>query len=127
MNMLWRHRRVWQPLAVLALLSNLVVAPAPLKHTPLVDSVLGLLVLCTAHDAGAAAADSERSKTSPSEHCPACTLAPQPGPAVAIAAASVVYAAPTTAKLSAPATDPLALHLSDGGVRSRAPPASLAA
>jgi DUF2946 family protein len=122
-----RHKRILAWLAIVALLGNAVVAAlyfAPARAAPLVDSILGPLVICTSHGTETVPPDGGSSPHSPSDHCPACTLVAK----IALVVTVVLLA--TAALPALPAVRPvpvrsrrLAVHLGPGGIRSRAPPA----
>jgi hypothetical protein len=131
MRKLRRHRLSAAWLAIVALLGNTLLAAlcvAPAKPTQVVDSILGPLVICTAHGADTAPADGGSSPQSPTGHCPACAVLgkvaviPAPLPVVEATAADL----PRILPAPAPARH-LAAHLGPGHVRSRAPPAAGAA
>lgn len=132
-------------LGVLALLANMLAgaflhsaaahasiasAQAPVSAAPaaIVDPVLGVLPLCHA-DVETAAANGQAPGGHPggsgAGHCPACTLIAKYAVAVALAFQPVTF--PIALRPSQPAArvQPLADHLSLGGIRSRAPPLCL--
>ena len=102
-----------------------VQAPAS-AASALVDPVLGVLPIC--HAGGEAiGAEGQTPADHPgggAGHCPACTLIAKYAVAgLALAFEPVVFTvAPRLPPQSAARTQPLADHLSFGGIRSRAPP-----
>lgn len=119
-----RHQRAWAWLATIALLSNVLVALAPSKAASLVDDILGPLVICTADGAKTAQNRGGTDRHTPSEHCPACTLLAQFVLAVTIILTAIAFPALADAIPTPTGSGLLALHLSLGGIRSRAPPLS---
>lgn len=119
-----RHKRAWAWLAIIALLSNMLVALAPSKAASLVDEILGPLVICTADGAKTAQGDGGSGRHAPPDHCPTCTLLAQFVLAVAVILTAVAFPVLAAAIPTPTGSGPLALHLSLGGIRSRAPPLS---
>ena len=119
-----RHKRTWAWLAIIALLSNVLMALAPSKAASLVDDIFGPLVICTANGAKIPQGDGGSGGRTPSDHCPTCTLLAQ-----FVLAVTVIVTAITFPVLAAAIPTPMdlglfALRLSLGGIRSRAPPLS---
>lgn len=127
MGLLRRHRRVPGWLAIFALLSNVLAMAllAPAAAAPLVDDILGPLVICTADGAKTSLPhDGGSGGQTPSNHCPAClTVAPY-ALAVAIVLTAIVFPQPHAAKPTRLQSRSPAVQLALGGVRSRAPPHS---
>ena len=122
-----RHKRVLGWLAAIALLGNMLVAAllVPSMATALVDDVLGPIVICTADGAkGAPEGGSGSGGHAPSNHCPACVTVAQFALVVAIVLTAVVFPLLPAARPARLQACSLALHLSLGGIRSRAPPLS---
>jgi len=119
-----RHKRIPGWIAILALLSNVLAAPSlvPSMAASLVDDVLGPLVICTADGAQATPGHGGSGGHTPANHCPACVTVAQFVLAVTIILTAIAFsllpaARPTRLQLRSPA-----VHVSLGGVRSRAPP-----
>jgi hypothetical protein len=105
--------------------SALGAQPPAAAASTIVDPVLGVLPIC--HSGGEAiGTDGQTPAGHPgggSGHCPACTLIAKYAVALALAFEPVVFAAaPLLPQQPAARTQPLADHLSLGGIRSRAPP-----
>jgi hypothetical protein len=114
-------------LGVMALLGNVMAGafgyvPAK-KMAPVVDEILGALVICTSDGAQDASHGGGLPIHNPADHCPACvTLAK-----VALATALILLAVIAFPLPVAPRSVPirsrrLAPRLSLGGIGSRAPP-----
>ena len=131
-------------LGVLALLANMLAgaflhsaaahASAPSAQAQvsaaspaLVDPVLGVLPIC---HSGAETLEADGSAPaghpggSGAGHCPACTLIAKYAVAIALAFEPVTFSIVLLPSQPAARTQPLADHLSFGGIRSRAPPLS---
>ena len=120
-----RHRRVTGWFAALALLGNMLAMAfvGPSAAVTRVDDLLGTVVICTAD--GAKVLPGEGPDHSRAQHCPACTLLAPVALAVAIAFITIDFppalsTRPTILQPRAPA-----VHVSLGGIRSRAPPLSV--
>jgi hypothetical protein len=101
----------------------MLAALAPAKTLPLVDDILGALVICTAHGAQATQdAGGPEPPPGPASHCPACTLIPQFALAVTLLATAIAFAPPPGARRMPSQSRPMAFHIGPGGIRSRAPP-----
>jgi hypothetical protein len=111
-------------LAAVALLSNMLAMAflAPSTAVALVDDALGPVIICTAD--GAKTAPGEGGGHSSSQHCPACTLLAPFAHAVAIAVTAANFPPPLSARPALQLPPSPAVHLSLGGIRSRAPPLS---
>ena len=106
--------------------SALGAQPPAAAASTIVDPVLGVLPIC--HAGGEAIGAEEQTPAGHpgggAGHCPACTLITK----VAVAALALTFepvvfaAAPLLPPQPAARTQPLADHLSLGGIRSRAPP-----
>jgi amino acid transporter len=119
-----RHKRILGWLAIIALLSNVLASPSlvPSMAASFVDDVLGQLVICTADGAKTTPGHGGSGGHAPANHCPACVTVAQFVLAVAIILTAIAFALspaarPTRLQLPSPA-----VHVSLGGVRSRAPP-----
>jgi hypothetical protein len=93
----------------------------------IVDPVLGVLPICHS-GVEAPAADEQAPAGHPggsgAGHCPACTLIAKYAVAIALAFEPITFTVALLASPPAARTQPLADHLSLGGIRSRAPPLS---
>jgi hypothetical protein len=122
-----RHRRGLGWFAAIALLGNMLVAAllVPSMAAALVDDVLGPMVICTADGAkGAPEGGSGSGGHTPSNHCPACVTVAQFALAVATILTAIAFPLPPAARPIRLPSHSLALHLSLGGIHSRAPPLS---
>jgi hypothetical protein len=93
------------------------------KTSPIVDAVLGAIVICTADGASADGHGGAPPVHDPSRHCPACLMFAK----VALAVALVLLAIGAFALMPPPRpagsrTPRAAASLSLGGIGSRAPP-----
>jgi hypothetical protein len=124
--MLRKSRRGWAWLGIMALLGNVMVgafgyAPAK-KMVPVVDEILGALVICTS-DGAKDASHGGSPIHNPSDHCPACvTLAKVALAAALILLAVIAFPLPVAARLVPARSRRPAPRLSLGGIGSRAPP-----
>src|SRR5262245_25455693 len=120
-----RHRRVMSWLAAIALLSNALAmaAFAPSTAGALVDAILGPVVLCTADGAKVGAnGGSGSGEHGAADHCAACITVSQFTLFVAILVSIIAFPLRPAARPARHRSFSLALHLSLGGVRPRAPP-----
>jgi len=119
-----RHKRILGWIAIVALLSNVLASPslAPATTASLVDDVLGPLVICTADGAQAAPGHGGSGGHAPANHCPACVTVAQFVLAVAIILTAIAFSLPPAARPTRLQLRSPAVHVSLGGVRSRAPP-----
>jgi hypothetical protein len=112
---------------VLALLANVLAGAvyAPAKILPLLDDLLGPLVICTAEGAKTAPAGGGGSDPhGAAQHCTACVLVAQVALAVAIIQTAIVFPTPVAVRLAPLELRAPARYLSLGGIGSRAPPLS---
>jgi amino acid transporter len=119
-----RHKRVLGWIAIIALLSNVLAAGSlvPSMAASLVDDVLGPFVICTADGAKAAPGNGGSGRHAPSDHCPACVTVKQSVLAVAFVFTAIAFSlAPASRPARLQSRSP-AVHVSLGGIRSRAPP-----
>jgi hypothetical protein len=120
-----RHKDVLIWVAAIALLSNLFAAVGVGDTgTALADDSLDPIVICTADGAKALSGDGGTGKHG-HEHCAACTIqAASAKVAVAFLTAAIAFPALSLPRPEPADTLPLAIQLSLGGLRSRAPPHS---
>ena len=95
---------------------------APATTASLLDDVLGPLVICTADGAQAAPGHGGSGGHAPANHCPACVTVAQFVLAVAIILTAIAFSLPPAARPTRLQLRSPAVHVSLGGVRSRAPP-----
>ena len=119
-----RHKRAWAWLAIIALLSNALatLSPAPLPGASLVDDVLGPLVICTADGAKENPDHGGSGRHAPSDHCPACVPVKPLVLAVAVILTGFDFPPSPPSRPARLQSRSPAIHVSLGGVRSRAPP-----
>jgi hypothetical protein len=124
MGGLRRHKGVLGWIAIIALLCN-AFATAALARSPaasLVDDVLGPLVICTADGAKEAPGHGSPGRHVPSDHCPACITVKPLALAIVIAPTALDFPLARVAKPVHLQPRSPAVHVSLGGIRSRAPP-----
>jgi hypothetical protein len=122
-----RHKRIVAWLAIVGLVSHSLLAAlylAPSKVAPLVDEIFGSLVICTSHGAATAPDDGGSNPYSPSEHCAACVLIAKIAVVIAVIMAAMAFPVRLAVRPVPIPVRSLAVHLSLGGIRSRAPPLS---
>jgi len=119
-----RYKRAWAWLAIIALLSNALAtfSLAPLPGAALVDDVLGPLVICTADGAKENPGHGGSGRHGPSDHCPACVTVKPFVLVVAVIPTSVDFPLSPASRPSRLQSRSPAIHVSLGGIRSRAPP-----
>ncbi len=126
-----RNGRRWLSwLGVVAVLGNVLAGAICYLPTqaraaagPVMDDVLGQLVICTSHGAQpAATGDQQPAPNDKRGHCSSCTLLASFALAVALVFAAIAFPAFTIRYQPRPGLRTLADHLSLGGIRSRAPP-----
>jgi hypothetical protein len=107
-----------------ALLCNVLATFIVCARPALADGALASIVICTASGAKSVPAEGDAGDKFAAGHCPACSVAQFVlAVTVAITAAPLPLAA---ADARAPCvSSQLPVHLSLGGIRSRAPPLSL--
>ena len=125
--MLRKLKRYAAWLGIIALLGNVMAGafgyvPAK-KMAPVVDEILGVLVICTADGTQDASHGGGSPIHNPADHCPACVMLAK----VALATALILLAVIAFPLPVAPRPVPirsrrLAPRLSLGGIGSRAPP-----
>jgi hypothetical protein len=119
-----RHKRVLGWVAIIALVSNVLTAGllTPSKAASSVDDLLGPLVICTADGAKVAPGNGGSGGHAPSDHCPDCVTVKPFAFAVALADTAIAFPLqPAARPARVPSRSP-AVHVSVGGIRSRAPP-----
>jgi hypothetical protein len=122
-----RHRTVLIWISAFALLGSVLAGAfgyAPVKKlTPIVDDVLGLLVICTSDGAREGVHGGGSPVHNPAEHCPACVTFAKAALAAVLVLLGIidfplrVAPRPVAARPRAPVT-----RLGLGGIGSRAPP-----
>jgi Protein of unknown function (DUF2946) len=119
-----RHKRILGWLAIIALLSNVLASSSlvPSMAASLVDDVLGQLVICTADGAKTTPGHGGSGQHAPADHCPACVAVKQFVLAVALVLTAVAFSLSPAARPTRLLRHSPAVHLSLGGVGSRAPP-----
>jgi hypothetical protein len=119
-----RHKRVLGWVAIVALLSNVLTAgllASSMAASP-VDDVLGQLVICTADGAKVAPGNGGSGRHAPSDHCPDCVTVKPFAFTVAVVVTAIAFPPqPAARPARVPSRSP-AVHVSLGGIRSRAPP-----
>jgi hypothetical protein len=126
-NVARKYKRCLAWLGIMALLGNVMAgafgyAPAR-KMVPLVDEVLGVLIICTADGAKDGSHGGGSPIHNPADHCPACVTVAKVALAVALVLLAVIaFPLPVAARPVPIRSRPLAPHLSLGGIGSRAPP-----
>ena len=122
-----KYRRGLAWLGIMALLVNVMAGafgyvPAK-KMVPLVDEVLGALIICTSDGATDGSHGNGSPVHNPADHCPVCVTFAKVALAVALVLLAVIaFPLPVAARPVPIRWRPLAPHLSLGGVGSRAPP-----
>ena len=119
-----RHKRVLGWIAIVALVSNVLAAGllAPSIAASPVDDLLGPLVICTADGAKMVPGNGGSRRHNPSDHCPDCVTVKPFAFAAALADTAIAFPLQPAARLvRLPSRSP-AVHVSLGGIRSRAPP-----
>ena len=95
---------------------------APSMAASPVDDVLGSLVICTADGAKVVPGSGGSGRHVPSDHCPDCVTVKQFAFAIAVVVTAIAFPPqPAATPPRLPSRSP-AVHVSLGGVRSRAPP-----
>jgi len=119
-----RHKRVLSWIAIIALLSNVLAAASlvPSMAASPVDDVLGPLVICTADGAKTAPGNGGSGKHTASDHCPDCVTVKPFVLAIALVLTPVVFPLSPAARPARLQSRSPAVHVSLGGVQSRAPP-----
>jgi Protein of unknown function (DUF2946) len=119
-----RHKRVLGWLAIIALLSNVLTAGllAPSMAAAPVDDVLGPLVICTADGAKMVPGNGGSGRHAPSDHCPDCVTVKPFAFAVAVVETAIAFPPQSVARPARVESRSPAVHVSLGGIRSRAPP-----
>jgi len=119
-----RHKRVLGWIAIVALVSNVLAAGlfAPSIAASSVDDLLGPLVICTADGAKVAPGNGGSGRHAPSDHCPDCVTVKPFAFAVALAETAIAFPPQPAARLARLPSRSPAVHVSLGGIRSRAPP-----
>ena len=119
-----RHKRVLGWIAIIALLTNVLAAGSllPSMAASPVDDVLGPLVICTADGAKVAPGSGGSGRHAPSDHCPACVTVKPFVLAVALVLTAIAFPLSPAARPARLQSRSPAVHVSLGGVRSRAPP-----
>ena len=93
------------------------------KILPVVDEVLGALIICTSDGARGASHGGGSPVHNPADHCPACvTLAKVAFTAVLVLLAVIAFPLPIAGQRIPIRFRPLVPHLGLGGIGSRAPP-----
>lgn len=90
----------------------------------MIDDILGSIVICTSHGPVTAAGDGQSSPRSTADHCPACTLLSKIVLVLTVILAAIAFPAPLSVRPIPVRARSLPVHLSLGGIRSRAPPLS---
>jgi len=117
-----RHQRGWAWLAVVLLLSHAAAAGGG-KFPAQTDAVLGPIVICTSDGAKIVLGHAGNDRPGSCAHCLACAPAAQTGLAdFGNDAVPILFPAPSAPHPAGTNLDPLALHLSRGGIYSRGPP-----
>jgi hypothetical protein len=114
-------------LGIVALLGNVMAGAfgyGPAKNmVPLVDEVLGALIICTSDGAKDGSHGGGLPVHNPADHCPACVTVAKVALAVALVLLAVVaFPLPVAARPVPIGSRPPAPRLSLGGIGSRAPP-----
>jgi DUF2946 family protein len=119
-----RHKRVLRWLAIVALLSNVLTAGllAPSMAASPVNDLLGPLVICTADGAKTVPGNGGSGRHAPSDHCPDCVTVKPFAFAVAVVVTAIAFPPQPAAKPARVQSRSPAVHVSLGGIRSRAPP-----
>ena len=119
-----RHKRVLGWIAIVALVSNVLTAGwlAPSMAASPVDDLLGPLVICTADGAKMVPGNGGSGRHAPSDHCPDCVTVKPFAFAVALADTAIAFPLQPAAMLARLPSRSPAVHVSLGGIRSRAPP-----
>jgi Protein of unknown function (DUF2946) len=126
-NLVRIYKRGLAWLGIMALLGNVMAGafgyvPAK-KMVPVVDEILGALIICTADGATDGSHGGGSPIHNPADHCPACmTLAKVALAAAIILLGVIAFPLPVAARPVPIRSRPLVPHLSLGGIGSRAPP-----
>jgi hypothetical protein len=107
-----------------ALLCNVLATFIACARTALADDALASIVICTANGATSLPAEGDAGPKYAAGHCPACNVAQFVLAAPVAAAATPLPLAGAAARAPC-GSSPLPVHLTLGGIRSRAPPLSL--
>ena len=122
-----KYRRCFAWLGIIALLGNVMAgafgyAPAK-KLMPVVDEVLGVLIICTSDGAVEGSHGSRSPIHNPADHCPACVTIAKVALAVALVLLAVIaFPLPVAGRPVPERSRPPVPHLCLGGIGSRAPP-----
>ena len=125
--MLRKYRRSLAWLGIIALLGNVMAgafgyAPAK-KLMPVVDEVLGTLIICTSNGAVDGGHGGGSPVHNPADHCPACVTLAKVALAVALVLLGIIaFPLPIVGRPVPSRSRPLNPHLCIGGIGSRAPP-----
>ena len=124
MGGLRRHKGALGWIAIIALLSNVLAASSLVSSmaTVPVDDVLGPLVICTADGAKQAPGHGGSGRHAPSDHCPACVTVKPFVLAVVLILTGIDFPLSPASRPTRLQSRSPAVHLSLGGIRSRAPP-----
>jgi hypothetical protein len=119
-----RHKRVLGWIAIVALVSNVLTAGllAPSMAASAIDDVLGPLVICTADGAKMMPGNGGSGRHNPSDHCPDCVTVKPFAFAVVLADMAIAFPPQPAARPARLSSRSPAVHVSLGGIRSRAPP-----
>lgn len=129
MRSLRRHGRAIGWLGIVALLGNMLVSTVYSAQVQgaqtSADSILGSIVICTAHGTETTPDQHRDPAQLPANHCPLCALHAAYALAVPLILAAIVFSEPIVGRWSQLAhVRTLADHLSFGCVYSRGPPQS---
>lgn len=122
-----KYRRCFAWLGIIALLGNVMAgafgyAPAK-KLRPVVDEVLGVLIICTSDGAVDGSHGGSSPVHNPADHCPACVTIAKVALAVALVLLAVIAFPLSIAGRPVPIRSrPPVPQLCLGGIGSRAPP-----
>jgi hypothetical protein len=122
-----KYKRWLAWLGIMALLGNVMTGAfgySPVKKmTPVVDAILGVLVICTSDGATDGGQGGGSPIHNPADHCPACVTLAKVALAVALVLLAVIaFPLPVAARPVPIRSRQPTARLGLGGIGSRAPP-----